>query len=520
MTAAGVATALTLPSGITIDTTRRPRLAVLGRDIILTNATTRSLLIDPDFNVYPLQLQAPASAPVLSSSASGGLTGTFRVKYTYIIKDPLSGRLIAESDFSPVSASSGAITSKLLKATFAPSPDAAVTHTRFYRTLTGPGTVYFPWIDSDGRTSLTSISDDLSDASLQLVAAPTTLGGAPGLATGSFMTLLVEWKDRLWGVGDKDVDVLRYTDIEKPYAWKTSQEFNVPPVGFDQFGITGLAPRRDELGVLKRQFMSKITGDTGHFERQKVHQGKGCIAPESVVVIDDVAYWLGEDGVYAWDSNGIRNISDGRVRKWFTTTTYFNRARFQNAFAKYNQKYHGYELHLAATGASTENRWVVYDIERGKWWGPHLTATFTPTCAQGFFIDSDNLIVPAVGGSDGIIYVGNQSALTDNTSAISVSATTAFHSMETPNITKLFGHTAILFAEQAAAGNLEVAAKIGALDASTVVTLAIDQTKGNRQEFPPLGEGEFCQLVFTESTNSAACQLFGYEIDTFELGRR
>ena len=516
----GTATALTLPTGVSIISGRRPKFTVLGRNVIMANAASRSLLIDPDFNVYPLQLRPPASAPVLSSAVAGTLTGTFRVKYTHLIKDSKTGAVIAESDFSPISASSGAIASKLLKAVIEVSPDSSVTHRRLYRTATS-GTTYFPWIDVDGNV-LTSASDDMSDTSLQLVAAPTTLGVAPGLMPGAFMTNIVEWKDRLWGVGDAEVDVLRYTDIEKGYAWKSSFEFNIPPVGFDQFGITGLIPRRDELGVFKRNFMVKIVGDgASRFERVKVHNGKGCYSTESCLVIDDIGYFLGEDGVYTWGANGIECISNGKVRKWFTTDTYFNRSRFPNSFAKYNAKYHGYELHLANAGDSTENRWVFYDIERKKWWGPHLTSAFTPTCAQGFFIDTNNLFVPVVGGSDGVIYQANQSTYRDGAAtAISLSAETVRHSADTPNIKKLFLGPSFLFGKQSAAGNLSVACSVGALDATTTRTLTIDQTNSNRQDFSPLSEGEYCRFILTESTLNQACNLYGYELPCFELGQR
>jgi hypothetical protein len=520
LTTAGAATALTLPTGVSVVSGRRPRFSVVGRDVIGTNAFSRSILIDPDFNVYPLQLRPPASAPVLSSSVSGNLSGTFKVKYTHIIKDPNTGRLIAESDFSPISASSGAISSKLLKAVVETSPDTQVTHRRLYRTTTGPGTTYFPWFDIDGNT-LTSGSDDMSDAALQLVAAPTTLGSAPGMVPGTFMPLCVEWKGRLWGVGDVDPDVLRHTDLEKPYAWKSSFEFRIPPIGFDQYGVTALIPRRDELGVFKRNFMHKIVGNTNAtFERIQVQNGKGCYAPESAIVIDDIAYYLGEDGVYTWGPEGITPISNGRVRKWFTTDTYFNRSQFPNAFAKYNAKYHGYELHLAAAGSSNIDRWVFYDIERGKWWGPHLTAAFTPTSALGFFIDTNSLTVPIVGGSDGVIYLGNRTTFNDDGSAISISAETARHSADTPDIKKLFHGPSFIFKKQSAAGNLSVACKVGALDASTTRTLSVTQTKPNRERFSPLGEGEYVGFVFTESTLNQGCELHGYELMTHELGRR
>ena len=527
VTTGGTATALTLPTGVSEISGRRPRFTVLGRAVIVTNAFSVSLLVDPDFNVYPMQLRPPVSAPTLTSAVAGSLSGNFRVKYTHIIKDPLSGRIIAESDFSPISAESGTITSKRLKAVVEVSQDPGVTHRRLYRTTTGPGTTYFPWIDLEGNT-LTAVSDDMSDALLQLVASPTGLGSAPGMVPGTFMPVVTEWKDRLWGVGgdENDVDILRYTEIEQPYAWKTSNDFNIPPVGFDQFGITGLLPRRDELGVLKRNFFVKIIGDGTRFERVKVHTGKGCYATESCLVIDDVGYFLGEDGVYTWGGQNLACISDGAVRQWFTTDTYFNRAQYPNAFAKYNAKYHGYELHLAAAGSSNIDRWVFYDIARGKWWGPHKTDAFTPTSAQGFFLDSNSIFVPVTGASNGKIYKGNQTGFSDaTTDDIAISAQTGRMSADTPNIKKLFLGPSFIFKSQAAAGNLQVECYIGDLEATTTFngvlrTLSIDQTNDNRQDFSPLGTGEYCSFLFTETTNSQGCQLFGFELPSHELGQR
>lgn len=520
VTTGGVGTALTLPSDVSIVSGRKPRMAVLDRNVIITNAFNRSILVDPDFNVYPLQLQPPMSAAVLSDGASGSLSGTFRVKYTYVIKNA-NGKILVESGFSPISAAY-TISSKLLKVTVSKPSDTSVTHIKIYRTLTN-GTTYFPWIEIDGRDTATA-SSALSDASLALIAAPTSLGSAPGMIPGSFMTQCVMWKRRLWGVGSEDtsVDKLRHTDVNMPYAWKSTFEHIIHPVGWDSEGVTALIPRRDELGVFKRHFMSKIIGDTAaNFEPVIVRNGKGCFAPNSAVVIDDVAYFLGEDGVYTWGPSGFDCISDGRVRKWFNTTTYFNRAQFSNAFAKYNHKYHGYELHLAAAGSSNIDRWVFYDIARRKWWGPHLTTKFTPTCALGQFIDTNFLTTPIVGGSDGKIYTSNSSTFADDGDAISVQADTGRMCAETPDIEKMWHGPSFIFTKQAAAGNLSVACKTGAREASTTRTLSITQTNtAGRQRFSPLGRGVYNGFSLTESTLNQGCEIQGFEIMTHELGRR
>ena len=522
LTTSGTATALTLPTDITISTSRRARMAVLDEKVVIVNAPSRSVWIDRIGTIRPLGLTPPVSPVVLSAGSAATLTGTYYVKQSFVTFDPDSLELIQESPMSPLS-NLGTVSSQCLLASgVAVSPDT-ITKRRLYRTVTGgDGSTLFHWGDLDGNTA-TSYADDLADAKLSLLPAPDELGQAPGMTPGTRMTLIVEWKGYLWGVGDQDPDVLRRSKLNTIYAWPAEGTYDIQPVRYDQYGITGLIRRRDELGICKRNIIWKLVGsDPDTFELVKVRDslGRGCYAPDSVVVIDDVGYYLGGDGVYTWGPNGVDSVSDEKVRSWFTTDTYFNRAQFINAFGKYNSKYHGYELHLAAAGSSNIDRWIFYDIARKTWFGPHKTDSFTPTCG-GEFIDSDGIVIPVVGSSAGNIWKANQSGFTDGASDdIALSMTTAFHNNGTPDIEKLWGRFSLLSKIEAAAGNLAIAVKLGGLNASTDHTLSPDLRNG-RQKFRILGRGRLLNLVFTETTAGQGCELYGYEINPVnELGRR
>lgn len=518
MSTAGTAVALALPSGASLSATRRARMAVLGRNLVIVNGPSRSLQVDANNVVRPLMLRPPVSPVLLSAGAAGGYSGSVRCKYTYIAKDPDTLDLIAESDFSPVSAAQSLSAQLIAVAGIAASPDPQVTHRRLYRTTTGPGATYFSWIDVEGNKA-TSLADDTSDARLSLVAAPTGLGSAAGMNPGTFMTLITSWKSHLWGVGDLDIDILKFSDTGFVYAWPVKNSFGVGPLGSDAFGITGLMPRRDELGIARRNILWKVIGnDADSFELVKVVEGKGCWAPDSVVVIRDVAYFLAEDGVYTWGPGGVQPISDAKTRGWFSSDTYFNRALWPSAFGKYNAKYHGYELHLAAAGSSNIDRWVFYDIASQTWWGPHLTAAFTPSMGASM-IDANNLTVPVIGGSDGYLYLQNQAAFADQGSAISVDAVSPFHSGSTPDITKLWEDPSVLSKVEAAAGNLAIIVRAGDLVAGVTKTFTAD-LRLNRNRFDVIGPGRLLQLELTESTVNQGCEIYGYEVPYFELGRR
>lgn len=517
MTSAGVATALTLPTDITLSATRAARMAVLGRNVVVVNTGLRNLFVDPDLTVRPLSLTAPISPCVLAAGASGSLTGAYLAKYTYVVKDPRTGAVIVESPLSPASLSV-TVASKLLAVTgIGICPDASCTHRQLYRTTNG-GSSYFPWLLIDGNVN-TAATDGISDAGLQLFTAETDLGSPPGAQVGTYMTLIASWKNRLWGVGDIDIDTILFSGDGLIYGWPTDNSFDVAPVGVDIYGITGLIPRRDEFGIAKRNILWKIVGtNPDDFQLVKVVEGKGCYATDSVVVVRDVGYFLGEDGVYAWGPDGVQSVSDERVRGWFATDTYFARSQFPNAFAKYNAKYHTYELHLAAAGSTNIDRWVSYDIARKEWFGPHKTTAFTPT-AGGQIVDTNNLTVPVLCGSDGYIRTQNASAFSDDGSAITLSLIGKSHTGDAPDLTKLFGELSLISKAESGSGSLTIGVANGAVGATVQKTYTADLTKG-RQRFGVLGKGRAVRLDFTEATLNQGCQLEGYEIPFGVLGRR
>jgi hypothetical protein len=495
-------------------------MAILDEKVVIVNAPNRSIWVDRIGTVRPLGLTAPATAVVASNTGSGTLSGTFKIRYTFKTYDPETFALLQESPMSPLS-NADTLASELLLATgVSISPDT-ISARGMYRTVTGGSAIVFPWADLTGNVA-TSFADDIADAKLSLISAPTELGNPPGSQIGSRMTLITEWKGFLWGVGDQDPDTLRRSASGLIYAWPPGGTFDIQPVRADQYGITGLIRRKDEMGICKRNIIWKMVGsDPDTFELIEVRdsKGRGCYAPDSVVVVDDVGYFLGGDGVYTWGPDGVHSISDEKTRSWFSTDTYFNRAQYANAFAKYNSKYHGYELHLAAAGSSNIDRWVFYDIARKTWWGPHKTDEFTPTMASEI-IDANGVVIPVIGSSAGHLWQQNQSTFIDGSSAISLDLITAFHNEATPDIEKLWGRLSLLSKIQTGAGNLTMAVKTGGLDAATAHTLTADQRLG-REKFRILGNGRLLNLQLLETTASQGCELYGYDVDpVHELGRR
>lgn len=508
MTTAGVLTTLTLPTGVLLDSTKRPRFATFNRYVVLVNSPTRPITVDTEGNVRLLCPRPPRTRLDLSGATAGTLSGTFLAKQSFLVQDT-DGNLIAESELGPAT-TAVTISSKMLKAAAIDLSTDTVSASRLYRSTTN-GTTYFPWVDVDGNTQ-TSVEDDLSDAGLQLVAAP-TLGTPP-----SNLTLIAEYRARLWGVSATEIDTLRFTDASKMYSWPSTFGLTIGRPGSDDRGITGLISRREFLAVGRQDVLFQITGNSSaDFRPVKLKENVGIEAPDSVVVYRDTAYWLAKDGVYSWGDEGIKCLSDGKVRSWFTNDVTFNRSEFKNAVATIDPVTKKYRLLLAAVSQTTLNRWVEYDLEHGTWWGPHLTSGFTPSWTATL-IDGDNLQIPVFGSTNGFIWKDQSTRTDDTATGIALDVLTKFHDMQTPDIQKYFGQLALISKIQSA-GTLTITPYVGGLDASAGTAISADMTLG-RERLRRLGTGRFVQLNLTNSTAAQDQELYGYELEFSELGRR
>lgn len=510
----GALTTLTLPTNVNLDSSKRLRGVLLGGLAIFCNSPNYNITVDRFRRVRMLCPPTPTMKPVLTTAASGTLSGTFQVKETFIIKDEF-GNLIAETPFGPTSAASSTLANNYLVASnLSTCPiDIRGLSRRLYRTTTGPGTTFFPWIDVDGNR-LTSVQNDLSDAALQLVAAPTDLGQPPRFE------LITAWKNRVWGkpASFDGKDTLYYSAVLRPFAFPSTNTFQIPPENNDATGITGFLARKDELGVGRRTSLNKIVASTTSFSRYTVTEEIGIWAPDSCTVIHDVGYFLGNPfGVYSWGPGGIKSISDERVHPWFSTDTYFNRSMFDQAVGSYDPSLNMYVILLAAAGSSNLDRWIGYDIGTGKWWGPHKTGEFTPT-GIARLQNSNNTPIIAFLGSDGKLYQQQTTKTDGSSTAIDFDCTTNWLSGGTPTVHKTWLRPRIQ-TEIQSGGALTVTPTVGKTNSSAGSAISHDMTLGN-EELPLLGDGHLAQLRLRENTAGQDVTVYGIELPFLENGVR
>jgi hypothetical protein len=526
--ASGARTALTLPTGITLSTTRKPRFALLNEWVMMTNSPTRNLLIDAEGAMLVLP-KAPTHPPSVVAGASTGLTGAYTYWTSFKVKDR-EGRVLLESPLSPPSASvTLANQNASLSDIELPSSGADSYFERtfgargVYRSLAG-GSVPFHLFDIDDVSSRAAL-DNAPDATLELLPADTdVLVSPPGTTPGVRLQALTEWKSRLWAVSNEDPDTILISETNKVYAWPNSVV--AYPKGQDSLGVIAFAKRRNQLGFLKRNgvwMVNATSGNTGIAVdnlsvKQISWENTGCIAEDSVVTIGDTVYWLGRDGVYEWTDDGVHSISKDLTHPWFTSDTYFNRTRFQYAFGRYNEITNSYELHLAGVGDSTETRWVSFNLTNRKWYGPHKTGALTPTHAA-HLVDANGLPVTLVGGSDGVIYTGNSSNKRDGAAtAIDMDCYGPWHHGGDPDKTHTWLQLSVL-SKIESAGTMDVIPYVGGLDASAGTTITHTLTTG-RELLSRLGVGRLARLRFRKNTVNQSATIYGYELPWITNGRR
>jgi len=499
----GLSSALTLPSGVTLATNRQPRFARFNRYVAVVNTPSRPLIVGVDGTVYPMTPTAPSTAVALSAGAAGSLSGTYLSLQTYEILDSL-GNVITSSDYGPSMTAAFTVTAQKLHAAFSVSAESLVNNNRLFRTTTN-GATYFPWASTGNNTS-TSVENDTSDASLGEVEAG-ALGPAPDL------TLIAEFGGRFWGVDRDAIDDLRYTEAGKLYAWSALNTLKIPHVGADDAGITALIPRRAALGVARRDVFNQVTGtQRTNIQPTIVNGGEqtGCVSQESVVVFNDVAYFLSRDGVYKWDSDGIKCITNGRVRSWFAKDGYFNRSMFWRAFAQLDPIAMEYRLFLASRGSAVIDRWVAYNLLTDSWYGPHLTSVFSPTCAihvagrnqQPFFM---------IGSQEGFLSQDQEARNDWGIAGIALDVqSTDFDA--NPDLDKYYGELSVMGKAQAA-GTLTVTPSLGESGSEVAQTPFDAPLTASRSRLGRIGVGKSMELEFQNDVINQDVALFGFEVD-------
>ena len=247
-----------------------------------------------DAIVYEWGIDAPTVAATVAAGASTGLTGTYKVRYTYVRKS--GDTVVSESNQSPVSVGQ-ALTNQSLSVTVTASTDPQVTHVRVYRTLANGGEYY---VDQDITAPATVLDTNTDDTSLgNELETDHNRPPVGDIVTGPlFNGLLFIAKDNL----------LYWCAAKRPEYWPAD---NFTEVSAPAFPIKALAVVDGQLYALTDANVYFIQGTTsGAFSAISLNAMTGTHNLHGAISVKGHGlYHVGHDGIYLFRGGIDRKVT-------------------------------------------------------------------------------------------------------------------------------------------------------------------------------------------------------------------
>lgn len=315
---------------------------------------------DNGTNLRQWGIDAPTVTPLLSTTGTG-LTGTYKVRYTYVRL--VSGAVAAESNPSPASANQALTNQSLSVSNLGTPGDAQVTHIRLYRTAANGSQYFYDQDIAVGTTTATS-----SQADTALGAELETDNDLPPRASWC-----EEWNGHLWLARDA---------ANPHYLWR-SKRFKpeqFPPTNYLEVGepddpLQCLARRTGLLGVLSRKTKFRIVGnsDQGYVPVEGVSR-RGTPAPNAMVNSEWGTIFVANDGIFVTDFLGLDQelsqmifpLFDGKTVNDFAPVNFDAPAAMSMAVYK-NRLYFSYpsgsatQATILAVYSKDTQKWYFYD---------------------------------------------------------------------------------------------------------------------------------------------------------------
>ena len=206
-----------------------------------------------------------------------------------------------------------------------------------------------------------------------------------------YMTRLAIHKGRLWGANPNG-EYVYASALGELFEFNRFENLSGDSVFLEsssQGGYPGVISCGDALVTLKKNELEAIYGDLpNEFAAGKSYSGYGCCDINSCVVIDNVLYYLGFGGFYAWSGSRPVLISKNLSKVYVSAFAYSD----------------GREYHASAKDEAGNTENLVFDTERGLW---HIEDS---SGISGFFRQDDKCFILTSGQ---IWQIGSGSEIVD-----------------------------------------------------------------------------------------------------------
>lgn len=178
---------------------------------------------------------------------------------------------------------------------------------------------------------------------------------------------------------------VHWSAIDDPTNWpepgtqaaaQVQSDFQNIPTGGSVQGIVGAVGGADGAIFMERSIHRvSYVGGSLVFQINEVERDRGTPAPGSIVNVSDMAFYLGEDGFYAFDGTRSTPIGAQKVDKTFFNEldqNYFDRI---TAAADPINKVVFFAYPGAGNSNGTPNRLLIYNWEVGRWTTADVTSS-------------------------------------------------------------------------------------------------------------------------------------------------
>lgn len=342
-------TAVPAPGIVTV-LPNRPSSEVYQNRRYIVGLYRPGVCLDEYGNVTGMGMGAPSYAPTLTASGTG-ITGNAIGYITFVYK--VGSVVIAESNPSPATGILS-LTNQGRSWTNLPTvaPNPKTTHIRGYVSMAGA----VPLLAWERPLGVTTVTENVPTASLGASLPVDTLGnltfshGVPPPA--NFIRI---YHDRAWYNDPSNPTYVWYSEIGQPEA--------VGGLNFiqtrDREIVTAINRTSDVLVVQGQSVTYDLQGyTTTDFTLRKITSSIGCVNHFTCVLINEVLWFLSQDGVYTYNGATFRFMMK-KVATYFRTDYLANRALYENAFAADDRYDHLYKLLLPTPGSEARpNYWV------------------------------------------------------------------------------------------------------------------------------------------------------------------
>ncbi len=305
-------------------------------------------------NVYNWGISAPTNAPTVSVGTSTGLTGDYKVVYTYARK--VGGSLVAESNPSPQS-STITLSNQSLQVGVTPASDPQVTHIRIYRTVAGGSTFLY---DREIPASSTGTETNTTDTSL---GSAVEYDNDPPPSGVNVVASAFSYNRIFLGVANK----LYFTKRHRPDSVPTTYYIEI---GTPHYQIMGIIEWAGTVFVFTKEGIYYLQGDTpSSFTLVRTMATRGLYSTKGLVATDKGIMYVSYDGLYAFNGQVEVKLTDQKVDALFRGEAVngvnpINISQLSNSWLSY---YKGKLFFGYPDGANTKpNKVLVYDFEKKK----------------------------------------------------------------------------------------------------------------------------------------------------------